>query len=448
VKREEGRGKKTLCTLPSLSPHPSSLTPSLRQFPVPRLRHGQPLWLDRSTLAKPQYPRHKGQLDVDVVIIGGGISGAICAYLFSDAGARVALLESNLIARGSTAASSALLMQEPDRDFADLAGRFGRSATIDIWRSLARATRDLTRTIRSLKIDCDLHVRDSVYFTLDPDRLSDLRKEFNARKGAGLPGRWLSPTALYRMTGIRALAGIATSGNAEVDPIRTCRGFLSAAVSSGAHVFERSRALRVKTVRGGVVVRTAGGAITAKVAVIATGYSRPGFAPRVGRFRMKDTYVVATRRLPVRLRRRIAASKVMAWDTDRPYHYLRWTEDGRLLIGGEDTNHRTVRGSRKRIAKARARLCAYLSRIFPVLAEESPAYEWEGLFAETPDGLPYIGTHSRYPRHLFALGYGGNGMTASFLAGQLLLRRYRQMVRKRTGQDAVLDLFAFDRSRR
>ena len=106
----------------------------------------------------------------------------------------------------------------------------------------------------------------------------------------------------------------------------------------------------------------------------------------------------------------------MAWDTDRPYHYLRWTDDGRLLFGGEDTRHRSSKGSRRRIARARERLTAYLARIYPELADESPEYAWEGLFAETPDGLPYIGEHSRYPGHLFALGYGGNGMTASFLA--------------------------------
>ena len=61
----------------------------------------------------------------------------------------------------------------------------------------------------------------------------------------------------------------------------------------------------------------------------------------------------------------------------------------------------------------------YLAQIYPELADEKPDYAWEGLFAETPDGLPYVGEHSRYPRHLFALGYGGNGMTASFLAAQI-----------------------------
>lgn len=135
----------------------------------------------------------------------------------------------------------------------------------------------------------------------------------------------------------------------------------------------------------------------------------------------------------------------MAWDTERPYHYLRWTEDGRLLVGGEDTRHRAVKGSRARIA--RARLLTYLAQIVPALAAERPAYSWEGLFAESPGGLPYIGTQSRHPKHLFAFGYGGNWMTASFLAATLLLKQYRQMARVGRFTGRTRDLFAFNRGR-
>ena len=410
-----------------------------------RLRHGVPLWLDQRA-PKRRFPSHRGHLDVDVVIIGGGITGAVCAYVFSAAGLEVALVESRRVGRGSTMASTALLMQEPDRDFADLARRFGTRAAGEIWRSLAGATRGLARTIRALKIDCGLHACHSVYFTRDPRKLAGLRAEFNARRTAGARCRWLSSAALYRFTGITAPAAIATPGNAEVNPVRACHGFLAAAVARGARVFERSPAGKVTTSREGVTVQTNGGTIAASVVVIATGYARPRFE-RLGRFVLKDTYVVATRRLPARIRRQIPAFNPMAWDTDRPYHYLRWTEDGRLLVGGEDTNHRAVKGSRSRIARARARLSSYLAELYPELAAERPAYSWEGLFAETPDGLPYIGTHSRYPRHLFALGYGGNGMTASYLAAKLLLQRYRTLGRP-PAAGSSLELFAFNRGRR
>ncbi|MEX2016400.1 MAG: FAD-binding oxidoreductase, partial [Candidatus Hydrogenedentales bacterium] len=332
--------------------------------------------------------------------------------------------------------------RQPDRDIGDLADRFGRATARKIWKSLARATRDVVKTMRRLKLNADLCECDSVYFTRDPDKVTELRKEFDARKTAGLPGRWLSAGSLYRAAGIRAQAAIVTSGNAQVNPVRACHGFLAAAARRGARIFERSQARRVKTSKAGVEVRTAGGTITAARIVVATGYATPEFRGLVGRFRMKDTFVVATRRLRARRRHR-----VMAWDTDRPYHYLRWTDDGRLLLGGEDTRHRASKGSRQRIAKARARLTAYLAQIYPELADEKLDYIWEGLFAETPDGLPYIGEHLRHPRHLFALGYGGNGMTASFLAAQMLVRLYQERDRARKTRQGG-NLFAFDRGRR
>jgi glycine/D-amino acid oxidase-like deaminating enzyme len=175
--------------------------------------------------------------------------------------------------------------------------------------------------------------------------------------------------------------------------------------------------------------------------VVATGYATPEFRGLVGRFRMKDTYVLATRRV------RPNGPRVMAWDTDRPYHYLRWSEDGRLLVGGEDRSHRASKGSRRRIARAQVRLRAYVARVYPELAEEKPEYAWEGLFAETPDGLPYVGEHSKYPGHLFALGYGGNGMTASFLAARIILDLYQERDKRRKSLH-LGNLFAFDRGRR
>jgi glycine/D-amino acid oxidase-like deaminating enzyme len=413
---------------------------------VRRLRSGRPLWVDRSSSSARRYPKHRGTLETDVVIIGGGITGAICAYLFADAGIRVALIESKVVGGGSTAASTALLMQEPDRDFSDLAARFGRPATRQIWMALARATRDLARTIRSLKLDVDLCTCDSVYFTLDPERVTALRKEFDARKAAGLRGRWVSPAVLYRMTGIRAQAAIATPGNAQINPMRACHGFLRAAGRLGVQIFERSSARRVTASKLGVEVRTNGGTIKGQRVIIATGYATREFRGLVGRFKMKDTFVIATRRLRKRPRSRAVPS--MAWDTDRPYHYLRWTGDGRLLIGGEDVTHRSAKGSRVRIARARSRLLKYLAQVHPELADERPEYAWEGLFAETPDGLPYVGTHSRYPGHLFALGYGGNGMTASFLAAQLLLDLYQARDRKRPERRSHANLFAFRRGHR
>jgi len=138
----------------------------------------------------------------------------------------------------------------------------------------------------------------------------------------------------------------------------------------------------------------------------------------------------------------IGLGEVMVWDTARPYHYARWTADRRLVLGGGDrpqlTGPRRVRAFRDGIADLRR----HFERLLPALAAIKNDFAWEGLFATTPDGLPYIGAHAEYPRHLFALGYGGNGMTFGFLAARLLLDWHRG------GRSPDQQLFAFERERR
>ena len=76
-----------------------------------KLRIGTPVWL--SHLARQTYPALRGRHDADVVIVGGGITGAGIAQAFAEAGVQVVLLEAGLVGRGSTSASTALLLQEP-----------------------------------------------------------------------------------------------------------------------------------------------------------------------------------------------------------------------------------------------------------------------------------------------------------------------------------------------
>ena len=81
----------------------------------------------------------------------------------------------------------------------------------------------------------------------------------------------------------------------------------------------------------------------------------------------------------------------------------------------------------------------YFETLYPALSEIGFDTAWEGLFAMTPDSLPYIGPHRRYPRHTFALGYGGNGMTFAALAARILVEQWLGI------ESADHELFAFNR---
>jgi glycine/D-amino acid oxidase-like deaminating enzyme len=394
---------------------------------MPTLRVGQPVWLQGEGQGRRRvYEPLSGDIEVDVAIVGGGITGATVAALFAEAGISVALLEGDRVACGSTAASTALLLQEPDKGLIDLSAMYDPAAARRIWEISRDAARDFIATIRRYRIACDLVARDSVYYTLRAETVGALRKEFDRRATVGIVRQyWLSPGGMRELTGIPAHAGIKTRGNAQFDPYKACLGLLHAAAGFGARIHEGSTVRRIERTRDGVRVVTDGGRVSAAQVVIATGYATPGFQPLVGRFQMNHTYVLATRPLDAADRRELGLGDVMLWDTERPYHYVRWTPDRRLLIGGEDRP--VVPGARRATAfkTGTHALREHFERLLPALATIGIDYAWEGLFAMTPDSLPYIGAHRRYPRHLFALGYGGNGMTFGFLAARMLLEQFQ-----------------------
>ena len=125
------------------------------------------------------------------------------------------------------------------------------------------------------------------------------------------------------------------------------------------------------------------------------------------------------------------------WETARPYFYLRTTADRRIVFGGLDDPFATPsRRDKKLPAKARA-LARLFARLFPSLAFEAD-YAWTGTFADTSDGLPCIGPTRPNSRVLYALGYGGNGITFSQIAAKII----RDKCLGRQNRDATI--FAFD----
>lgn len=376
-----------------------------------------------------------------MAIVGGGITGALIAHAFASAGVAVTLLESGLIGQGSTAASSALLLQEPDRELLQLERRYGPRASRRIWQASHESVRDLIALLRRLRIRCDLTMRDAVYYATDGESAKRLRREVRLRSRAGFESDWLGPGELRRLTGIGGHGAIQSHGSAQLDPYRACLGLLKSAVAAGAQVYERSEVLRIDGGRQRVRLRTAAGTVEARQVVIATGYATPQFRPLAGRFRLYRTYALATAPMGAAARRDLGLTDVMVWDTERPYHYARWTADHRLVLGGGDRQVGPGQRRRQLLNKASGELRAYFEGQLPALAGVPTAFAWEGLFAMTPDSLPYIGPHRRYPGHVFALGYGGNGMTFGSLAARLLLERWQGI----SSQDHRL--FAFDRLR-
>jgi len=410
---------------------------------VPRLRLGAPVWLEPD---RPQIdieaPRLASTVTTDVAIVGGGLTGAVIAHACVSRGLSVAVLESRRFGRGSTGANTGLLVYEPDERLTTLAGRYGVRTALRIWQLSRDATAELAATLRALRVPCDLAPRSSIYFSTTRDTAARLRREYDLRREHGVRSRWLDAAALRRRAAIHGTAAIETSGHAQLDPYRACRGLLAAAARHGAGLFERTRVSRIEAGARGVRLWTRGGSVRARHVIVATGYATREFRPLAGTFTLSHTYAMSTEPMAPADRAHLGIPDVLLWSAERPYHYLRWGPEGRLIVGGADRPLVPAARRTAAFAQGRRRLARDLRASCPALRGTRFDSAWEGLFAVTPDGLPYLGTHPRYPRHLFALGYGGNGMAFASLAARMLTRALLGR------PDPDLGLFGFERFNR
>jgi glycine/D-amino acid oxidase-like deaminating enzyme len=111
-------------------------------------------------------------------------------------------------------------------------------------------------------------------------------------------------------------------------------------------------------------------------------------------------------------------------DGEMPPHMLRWLKDDRILLSGADQPEVPSRTRDKVRSQRIWELMYELSVMYPEVSGIQPAWGWDMLRTETVDGLPFIGAHRNFPRHLFAMGEGRHEAAFAWLAARLLLRQY------------------------
>lgn len=386
-----------------------------------------PFWLDRFPKSRrPSYPTYRGQLDVDVVIVGGGLTGAACAASFAAAGVRIALVEADRIGSGATAAAPGLVREDFDASFQQTAAACGLRAARALWQGMRRASLDLAAALRRYGIRCELAPQDFLRVApRDGDAVRRLRREYDARRAAGFDHTWMTAAALARATALDAGAAIRTRGFV-LDPFRACLGLVAAAAErKNALLFERTPVTRIRATRKDVEVVTAKGALRADAVVIATSAPLPDLRALRRHLTPQQGFAVVTETLPAAVRRELGPRTAAMRDGASPPHFLRWLKDDRVLFAGADQSPAAARAREKTLVQRTGQLMYELSTTYPAISGAMPEWAWDYGFDETVDGLPYIGFHRNFPRHLFALGHGRHGSGVAWLAARVLLRLFQ-----------------------
>jgi glycine/D-amino acid oxidase-like deaminating enzyme len=202
----------------------------------------------------------------------------------------------------------------------------------------------------------------------------------------------------------------------QVDAYSLTHALLKDAMKHGAQVFDKTEIVDIRHEKTQVVLNTNHGhPIRAKQLVIASGYESQDYLEQKVTH-LHSTYVLVSEPFESE----IWHCDALIWETARPYLYLRTTPDRRVLVGGRDEPFYSP-GKRDKLLNTKTRLLAQdFDKRFPTLAPLLVDFNWAGTFAETADGLPYIGSVKERPRTIFALGFGGNGIVFSQIAGEMI----------------------------
>ncbi len=383
-----------------------------------------PFWLDRvPERRRPSFPRLRGNVETDVAIVGGGLTGMLCAWSLTAARIPVVVLERDRVGAGATAGTIGLVREDFDGPFAETARVHGLRAARSLWQAMHRASREYPAALRRLGARVELSPQ-PLLDVADRDRESAgmVARDYDARRAAGLEHRWMTRSALARSTGLDAGGAIRTDAFV-LDPYRACLAALNASLGKEAAVFERSEVLRIRARRQTVEVVTAGGTVSAATVVIAGGAAVPDLRPLRRHLRPRHAYGVVTAPLPAAVRRELGGRTALLRFGGESPQFVRWLREDRVMVEGADQDPVPDRGLDRAVVQRAGQLMYELSLRFPAISGTPAEWAWWLPFDDTMDGLPYIGPHRNFPRHLFALGLGRHGITASWLAARLVLRQ-------------------------
>ena len=397
------------------------------------IRSNEPFWLITNSFLK-SYPSLDTSCSTEVLVIGGGITGALIAYKLIAEGKQVVLVDKRDVSNGSSAASTAMLQYEIDLPLVQLIEKRGVECAVSSYRNCEQAIYELKKVNDRIKSECDFKFKKSIWFTTSKKDLPLLKSEFEMRQRYDFDVKWLEKKDFQEL-GVKALAGIESASAAIMDPYRFTHDLLQFCQSKGLKIFDRTKITKIKKKESILVASTSSNlTINAEHIIHCTGYESTDTLHK-NVVNLKSTYALASEafeELPPAFQNHIY------WDTASPYIYLRSTKDNRIIIGGGDEKFKNAQLRDGLLSKKHKYLCKKFKEHFPSI-QFKPDYIWAGTFGETEDGLPFIGKPRENVNEHYVLGFGGNGITYSVMAMDAILDSINSL------NHPYLNFYRFDR---
>lgn len=363
---------------------------------------GNSYWM--ASVPQTSLPALAEDIETEVCIVGGGITGLLCAFELVEAGKRVVIVESDRIASSVTGFTTAKLTSQHDLRYRRLTDELGADAA----RVYGRANQDALQRIRQivddLGIDADIETRDSYVFAVRPENVDDLRAEAQAASEAGLPASFTTDVPLPFET----VGAVRFADQAQIHPRKLLIGLATVLADRGVQIFESSEVTDIEHDGRWTVTCKQGAHVQADAVVIAALTPVAGVGDELwGRFYCHQGFAVA---LPLRGQ----GPDGVFITHERPMRSIRTIArpEGRLLeVGGASYVENPNDGD-----TPYDDLEAWAREHFDVGPAE---YCWTTQDNSTADGVPLIGALDDNGLYV-AIGFGGWGMTTAGVAAAII----------------------------
>lgn len=381
-----------------------------------KLTNGNLYWKKETNRLK-KYEYLTDNIQCDVLVMGGGISGALSAYYLAKSGLNVVVVEQNIIASGSTAATTALLEYQVDIDLKDLENIIGKKYAKRIYDICKESIDDLEAIIKETKTDVDFKKVNALYYSVSKIQKKEMKEEYSARLNNGFPVQYVEENDILNLK-----CGILTPFSSVINPyLFTQVLFQYMKEKLNVRIYENTEILKFEYGNEEIITTTNNDAsINSKYAILAGGFETAKYLPK-DTYQLYKTFTIVTNQIPNLNQYNI---NFTGRDTKSPYHYIRFINDNRIAFGGEDIPltpyYRNEKNLEKTATKKYNNLLDTLKKQLKIQEEITIDYAFNGTFATTKDSLPLIDELPNMPNCYCNLGYGANGVLYSLAGAKLL----------------------------
>lgn len=373
----------------------------------------EPCW--RESVKLPTFQPLQGDIEVDVVIVGGGITGISAAYLLTNEGLRVAILEADRLLNGTTGHTTAKLTAQHGLIYDELKNHMGTYKAQLYYEANMAALNFVKQTIETHQIECDFAQDDALIYALTENYAEKLEKEFVAYQELGIESELLDSIPLN----IQVQKALRMKNQAQFHPLKYLARLLQEVVNKGGLIFEGTTAIDVLDDPRPTVITREGYKATCNKVLTCTHfpfYEGNGFY---------FTRMYAERAYVIVVRPKITYPGGMYINAETPTRSLRQVmvnNEPMVLVIGE--THKAGQG----VEDTREHYQALESFARDVVGVQEVLYRWSTQDLSTLDKIAYIGEiTSKRPNILVATGYRKWGMTtgttAAFLFRDMVLGR-------------------------